>query len=77
MRDEESKGGEETEEEDVDEQVAVVGVATVGLPLVGEQTDGHRVLQKISPCRLNLRNSNARIHITCLGSVNSIMPHCI
>lgn len=52
---EEGKGREKSQEEAVDEEIGVVDVATISLPLVVEKTDGQRVLQELSTLSINLK----------------------
>ena len=52
--DKEGKGCEESEEEDVNEEVAEVDVAAVSLPLVVEEAGDQGVLEKIDLGRVNL-----------------------
>ena len=54
MWNEEGKGREKSQEEGVDQEITVVDIATVRLPLVGEEADGQRVLQKFSTFGINL-----------------------
>ena len=54
VRDKEGKGCEESEEEDVNEEVAEVDVAAVSLPLVVEEAGDQGVLEKIDLGRVNL-----------------------
>ena len=56
MWNEEGKGREKSQEEGVDQEITVVDVATVSLPLVSEETDGQRVLQKLSTFSINLKH---------------------
>ena len=50
----ESKGSEEGQKDEVDKEVPEVDVATIGLPLVVQQTGDQRMLQQVNLSRPNL-----------------------